>query len=85
MAFNQNGFGPWSTSFPVSGVLCFGYKTTVDTLATVVTDGYFDLVNSGNPDATMNINDLIYIQASDGRGFYFVDAISPNIGVTILP
>ena len=53
---------------------CWSYSTSTDTLVNVSADGYF------NDDRNkLLINDLIYINASDGATFYYVTALSPNV------
>ena len=70
MAFDLDFFNN-VTSGAGKGVKVWSYKTTGDTLATALADDYFlGVINA------LNAGDMIYIEASDGRGQFYVDTAS---------
>lgn len=67
MAFDLDSFNN-ITSGAAKGVRIWGYKSTTDTMATVLADDYFlQMINA------LDQGDLIYIQSSDGRGQFYVN------------
>jgi len=70
MAFEINNFNNW-TSGAANGPRYWAYESTTDTLATVLADDYFVSVGQ-----SLDPNDLIYINASDGTGTFAVSSAS---------
>lgn len=55
------------------GDLSYTYDATADTLATVLTAGYF---NNTDDDLNLTVDDLLFIQAADGNCWARVSALS---------
>lgn len=78
MAFDKDKLNRISAGNHNIGVsIAWSYTDTSDTIANLTASGFF------NNWAYFKVTDLIYITANNGRGFYYVNAISPN--VTLLP
>jgi hypothetical protein len=64
------------------------YKSSTDTAATISASGYFDAAlpptqnQLTNQAGTLEVNDLIYISASDSTAMLLVTAITPNVTTT---
>lgn len=78
MAFDQTKIAVGSTSL-VSGdiPIQWVYKSTTDTLATILASGYFDLFAS-----QFNIDDILYVSATDVKDFIRIVAVSPAVTST---
>lgn len=64
--------------------LIWGYTTAVDALATVAASAYFNDFDNGSGETFLNLNDLIYVSATDGRGFYYVSSVDTPITISAL-
>lgn len=72
MAFDINSFNN-VTSGAAKGNRLWSYNSSTDTLATVVADDYFLTVTN-----SLTANDLIYVVASNGTGWFFVNSATSS-------
>ena len=77
MSFNINAFNNVSSGNSL-GPKLYSYGSTTDTLATILTSGYFDEVKF-----RVNKNDLIYISASDGVEQVKVTSVNGQTATTV--
>lgn len=79
MAFTLQTLNRTSSGANDNAPICWSYASTTDAAATIEAAGYFN-------DVFMNfsINDQIYVQATDGPGFYNVTAVTPNVTISAL-
>lgn len=55
----------------------FKYKSLTDAMATILVDGYLN-----DSIQELSVNDLIYIVATDGAGWYSVTSVTTNVALT---
>lgn len=82
MAFLYTNWQRWSASFDLENNTLWNYSDPLLTGATIAASGFFNSVNNNADSPVLNINDLIYVEASDVNQFYQVTAISPNVTVS---
>lgn len=84
MAFNINNFTNWSANGTtgISDQWAYNAKDLGDTLADIQVDGYFNGLALG-ASSIVAIDDLVYVQATDGNNIFIFTALSPS--VTIAP
>lgn len=79
MAFSLSGVCRVSAGANANAPTIMAYATSVDTGAQVAAAGYFN-----NYVENLDVGDLIFVQASDGPGFYYVTAVTPNVTTSAL-
>ena len=78
-AFNYLNFQRWSQGYDLQNNTMWNYSDSTTAIATITASAFFNSVNI-NPDSpVLNINDLIYVEASDAAEFIQVTAITPDI------
>lgn len=83
MPFERNLLAPTSSGKYAGGAPQeWTYRNTTDTLADIITAGYFN--NANQNEILIRLDDRLYIVGSDGRLQVAVTAISPNITLTSL-
>lgn len=81
--FNFNSFQRWSASVAYNANAEWNYTDITTDTATITATGFFDSVNENNPSPILNVNDIIWIVASDGNNFATVTAITPDVTVSV--
>lgn len=78
MAFSSKNFTKFHgyTVDADAYLLAWKYRTLNDALATVLADGYFNSYID-----EMHVGDLLYIQATDGFGWYRVTSVTTNVAL----
>lgn len=74
MAFNIENFASFSNVANAGSVRGFGYKSSTDTLATIVASAYFNTIAP-----KLSVNDIMFIAGSDAEGMYKITAVTPNV------
>ncbi len=80
--FNINNWQRWSSGFDLSNNTMWNYSDSTTAIATITASGYFNSVNTNPSSPALNINDLIFVEASDAAEFIQVTAISPAVTTT---
>lgn len=78
--FDINHFQKWSASSAFGNNNMWQYTSSTDTLATIEAADYFDDLMT-SLDGPLLVNDIIWLQGTDGQEFATITAITPHVTV----
>lgn len=84
MAFDYLNWQRWSAGFDLNNNAQWNYTTDTENMAAISASGYFNAVNTNPSSPELNVNDSLYLVASDAVNFAIVTAISPDVTVELL-
>ena len=73
MAYNVGNLNTISSGKNKNSCTCWTYKSSLEDLATLTADGYFDEDRS-----KFSMGDSMYLKASDGVSHYYIESLSPH-------
>ena len=82
MSYNPKAISSWTPSKNMLGPpLQFVYDGEIegDSIATIESSGYFNQLKN---EMRLRLNDLIYVIGTDGKKFYYVNSVSPNVTIS---
>lgn len=79
MAFSINGINRVSAGANTNAPAFHSYYSATDNGATIAGSGYFN-----DYAENLRVGTFIYVRASDGPGFYYVTAVTPNVTTSAL-
>ena len=74
MAYNVENLNTISSGKNKNSCTCWTYKSSLEDLATLTADGYFDEDRS-----KFSMGDSMYLKASDGVSHYYIESLSPHV------